>query len=70
MPETRIRFPERQRAELASVAGAKFLHDPKRSWARIAKLSITGGFHDGLTVDFGPGLNACSLAARAPASRP
>lgn len=58
VPETRIRFPERLRKDLSGVAGAKFLNDPKPSWARLAGLSVTGGFHDGLTIEFGPGLNA------------
>jgi ABC-type cobalamin/Fe3+-siderophores transport system ATPase subunit len=58
VPETRIRFPESLRGDLGSIAGATFLRDPKPSWPRISSLRITGGFHDGFEVDFGPGLNA------------
>lgn len=58
VPETRVRFPGFQRSDLSSVAGAAFLDDPTPSWPRIEHLVVTGGFHDGLDVSFGPGLNA------------
>ena len=58
VPDTRIRFLGAQRDALSSVAGAKFLDDPAPSWARIERMTVTGGFHDGLDVTFGPGLNA------------
>lgn len=58
VPETRIRFPGTLRSDLAGVAGASFLDDPKPSWPRIERMTITGGFHDGLDVPLGPGLNA------------
>lgn len=57
-PETRIRFPASLRSDLSTVAGASFMDDPAPSWARIERLTVTGGFHDGLDVVFGPGLNA------------
>jgi ABC-type lipoprotein export system ATPase subunit len=58
VPETRIRFPESLRNDLGNVLGAVFLDDPIPSWERIESLAVTGGFHDGLEVEFGPGLNA------------
>jgi hypothetical protein len=58
VPDTRIRFPGALRKDLAAVAGARFLDDPKPSWPRVERVAITGGFHDGLDVTLGPGLNA------------
>ncbi len=58
VPDTRIRFPGTLRKDLASVSGAVFLDDPAPSCPRIERMTVTGGFHDGLDVAFGPGLNA------------
>lgn len=58
VPETRIRFPERLRVSLADVKGVAFLDNPTPSWPRINRVAVVGGFHDGLDVSFGPGLNA------------
>lgn len=58
MPETRIRFPEPLRKEWGHVPDIRFIADPQPTWPRLTTIEIAGGFHDGLTVDFGPGLNA------------
>ena len=56
--ETRIRFPTWLQNDWGHVKGVRFLDSPTPSWPRINKVEITGGFHDGLSVTFGPGLNA------------
>jgi hypothetical protein len=58
MPATRIRFPEPMRQNWQHVRGIQFLDSPTPSWPRIQSVRIQGGFHDGLDVGFGPGLNA------------
>jgi energy-coupling factor transporter ATP-binding protein EcfA2 len=58
VPATRIRFHGALRKDLARVTGIAFLDDPTPSWPRIERMTVTGGFHDGLDVSFGPGLNA------------
>lgn len=58
MPETRIRFPERLRSDWGHVAGVRFIKDPAPTWPRLTRIEVAGGFHDGLSVDFGPGLTA------------
>jgi ABC-type lipoprotein export system ATPase subunit len=58
MPETRIRFPEALRGTWEHVVGVRFLADPKPTWPRITEVQVTGGFHDGLSFQVAPGLNA------------
>src|SRR6266849_277096 len=54
----RVRFPIRLKEAWDHVRHIEFTPDPQPTWARIATMSVTGGFHDQLKVDFGPGLNA------------
>lgn len=56
--DTRIRFPERLLADWGHAKHIAFLGDPEPKWSRATSLKIPGGFHDGLHVEFGPGLNA------------
>lgn len=58
MPETRIRFPEKLSSQWGKVKGLNFIDDPKPSWPRLGSIDVVGGFHDGLKVQFGPGLNS------------
>ncbi len=58
MSENRIRFPEHLRRKYERVPHLKFLGKPEPAWPRISRVGIEGGFHDGLDVEFGPGLNA------------
>jgi DNA repair ATPase RecN len=58
MPFTRIRFPGPQRETWGHTKNIVFLDDPAPSWPFISNVKIAGGFHDGLDVSFGPGLNA------------
>ncbi|MGP0100073.1 MAG: AAA family ATPase [Solirubrobacteraceae bacterium] len=58
MPHTRIRFPQPLKSEWSHVKHVTFLEAPQPSWPRIESIAIQGGFHDGLQLDFGPGLNA------------
>jgi DNA repair ATPase RecN len=57
-PATRVRFPEVLRKDWGHVKGVLFLNDPQPSWPRLVRLDVKGGFHDGLSIEFGPGLNA------------
>jgi hypothetical protein len=58
MPEQRIRFPDRLRARFGRVPGLQFLDGPEPTWPRLTGINVSGGFHDGLGVELGPGLNA------------
>ena len=58
MPETRVRLRAELKARWKHVKYARFLDDPEPACARIESIAIEGGFHDGLEVEFGPGLNA------------
>ena len=58
MPETRIRFPTSVSSAVEMVAGARVVDSVEPRCPRLEKLSIKGGFHDGLELPFGPGLNA------------
>lgn len=58
MAEQRIRFPSRLRSTLGTVSGLRFLDEPLLTWPAIRRIQITGGFHDGLDIELGPGLNA------------
>lgn len=58
MPETRVRLPAELRDQWDHVKHVAFLDQPKPHWARLARVSVQGGFHDKLDVEFGPGLNA------------
>ncbi len=57
-PTTRIRFPESTRSDWGRVKGVAFTNDVRPAWPRLSRLTIKGGFHDGLELQFGPGLNA------------
>ena len=56
--ETRIRFPQRLQSRWGHVKGARFTADPGPSWPHLSHVRVDGGFHDGLTLDLAPGLNA------------
>ena len=56
--ETRVRFPASLEGDWKHVRHIDFLADPTPTWPRIESVKIAGGFHDGLSVEFGPGLNA------------
>ncbi|HXM55655.1 MAG TPA: AAA family ATPase, partial [Candidatus Dormibacteraeota bacterium] len=56
--ETRIRFPQRLQPRWGHVKGVRFLAEPRPTWPRLTHVGVDGGFHDGLTLDLGPGLNA------------
>ncbi|WP_147432936.1 TrlF family AAA-like ATPase [Catellatospora citrea] len=58
MPAHRIRFPQHLHGKYHHVTGARFLDGPTPSWPRITRIGVDGGFHDGLGVELGPGLNA------------
>jgi DNA repair ATPase RecN len=58
MPETRVRLRGEMRTRWKGVKGAAFLDSPEPGWDRIGSVAVKGGFHDGLKLDFGPGLNA------------
>lgn len=57
-PSTRIRFARNLETELGHVKGITFTDDPFPTCARLTHIAIEGGFHDGLEVELGPGLNA------------
>src|SRR5262249_19213256 len=56
--ESRIRLPERLRSRWGHVKGLRFLADPHPAWPRLTHVRVEGGFHDGLSADLAPGLNA------------
>ncbi|MDP9358040.1 MAG: AAA family ATPase [Chloroflexota bacterium] len=56
--ETRIRFPARLQHEWRNVKHIQFIDHPEPNWPHLQKLEVRGGFHDGLEIQFGPGLNA------------
>lgn len=58
MPHTRVRFPAALKDQWQQVKYARFMDAPTPTWARLGSIRVQGGFHHGLTVDFGPGLNA------------
>lgn len=58
MPDQRIRFQELHRAKFGRVPGLQFLDGTDPTWPHLTRLTVTGGFHDGLALDLGPGLNA------------
>jgi len=58
MPEQRIRFPGHLRDKYSHVKGVQFLDNPEPTWPRLTSITINGGFHNGLEVPLGPGLNA------------
>ncbi len=58
MTTTRVRFPVSLAPTWNHVQGIQFIGDPIPTWPRLTRLTVTGGFHDGLRVDFAPGLNA------------
>lgn len=57
-PATRIRFPTALQEQWGHVRGISFLADKEPSWPRLERISIAGGFHNGLTLNLAPGLNA------------
>ncbi len=58
MPDTRVRFPEHLRDRWGRTRHVRFIESPEPDWPRIERVTIAGGFHDGLDVELGPGLNA------------
>lgn len=58
MSDTRVRLRGEMRSRWKHVKHVKFLDGPDPSCERIVSLKVAGGFHDGLDVEFGPGLNA------------
>lgn len=57
-PETRVRFQEAHRDKWGRVPHLRFAESCDPSWPRIERVVVEGGLHDGLDVEFGPGLNA------------
>lgn len=57
-PATRVRFQEKQREKWGHLPQIRFTESPHATWPRIERVRIEGGLHDGLDVEFGPGLNA------------
>ena len=57
-PTTRIRFPRALEPKWGHVKNILFVDRPAPTWPRLRSIHIEGGFHDGLDVDFGPGLTA------------
>jgi hypothetical protein len=58
MPEQRIRLPEQLRAKFGRTQRVKFLGSAEPTWPWITRIAVSGGFHDALDVELGPGLNA------------
>ncbi len=58
MPETRVRFPASLHEQWGHVKYVRCMDGPTPGWPRLRSIRIQGGFHDKLTVEFGPGLNA------------
>jgi hypothetical protein len=58
MPATRIRLRAEMEADWGSTKHVAFIEGPAPKSARIDSIAIRGGFHDGLEVALGPGLNA------------
>lgn len=58
MPETRVRLPATLKDQWGRVKYVRFMEAPSPSCARLGSITVQGGFHDKLTVVFGPGLNA------------
>lgn len=58
MPETRVRFPDNLRDRWGSTKYTRFIESPEPNWPRLESVTIAGGFHDGLDIELGPGLNA------------
>jgi ABC-type lipoprotein export system ATPase subunit len=58
MSETRVRLRGEMRSRWKQAKHVKFLDAPQPSCERIVSIEVAGGFHDGLNIDFGPGLNA------------
>ncbi len=58
MPETRVRLRGEMKQRWKHVKHVRFIDTPEPACARIESISVEGGFHDGLEVEFGPGLNA------------
>ena len=58
MPDQRIRLPEQLRAKFGRTQGVKFLDSAEPTWPWLTRIAVSGGFHDGLDVELGPGLNA------------
>lgn len=56
--ETRIRLPQRLQSRWGHVRGIRFLAEPRPTWPRLTHVRVEGGFHDGLSLDLAPGLNA------------
>jgi chromosome segregation protein len=53
----RVRFPRQLKTTWGHVKQIEFLDNPVPSWPRLTSVRVKGGFHDGLQLDFGPGLN-------------
>jgi ABC-type lipoprotein export system ATPase subunit len=58
MPATRVRLRGEMQQRWNHVKHVTFLDTPEPACARIESISVEGGFHHGLEVEFGPGLNA------------
>jgi len=50
----RVRFPMPLQAAWGHVKAIEFLDDPTPTWPRLTTVRVTGGFHDGLHLEFGP----------------
>lgn len=57
-PSTRIRFPSELEERWGHVRGISFMATSEPDWPRIERITIAGGFHNGLELNVAPGLNA------------
>lgn len=58
MHHHRVAFPEHLRSTFGTITGVQYIDGAAPSWPFMRRLQISGGFHDRLDVEFGPGLNA------------
>jgi len=57
-PSTRIRFPSELEERWGHVRGISFMESSEPDWPRIERVTIAGGFHNGMELNLAPGLNA------------
>ncbi len=57
-PAARIRLPAALQSQWCHVKDLRFAESITPTWSRLGRLTVRGGFHDGVDVTFGPGLNA------------
>ena len=57
-PESRIVIPASHQERWGKTRFTRFKDSVDPDWARIASVRVAGGFHDGVAIEFAPGLNA------------